>query len=187
MDPGSLGILSLVGSAVSGVTGFIGSMQQASAQADAARYQAAVSRNNQIIAQQNATRSAQAGAVQAQNRDLRTRQVLGQITAAQGASGIDVGSESSKEVRDAAQQLGRFDAQTVYENALLTSRSESAAASNFGAQAKLDTMRASNAESTGLLGGFGSLLGGATSFADKWARFKGPDTAFGDWSPRGGF
>jgi hypothetical protein len=172
MDPATLGVVSLVGSVVSGITGAVGAIQTAGAQADAARYQAAVNRNNQIIAQQNATRSAQAGAVQAQNRDLRTRQVVGQITAAQGASGIDIDSTSSKEVRDSASQLGRFDAQTVYDNAMLTSRAESAQATNFGEQAKLDTMRASNAESAGLLGGFGSILGGATSFADKWLKFQ---------------
>lgn len=171
MDPATLGIVSLVGSVVSGVTGFVGQMQQSAATADAARYQAGVARNNQIIAQQNAARSAQAGAVQAQNRDFRTRAVVGQIEAGQGAGGIDVASDSSKEVRDSAQQLGRFDAQTVFDNAMLTARSEVAQATNFGAQADLDTMRARNASSSGLIGGFGSILGGATSFADKWLKF----------------
>jgi hypothetical protein len=172
VDPATLGIASLVGSVISGVTGAVGAIQQGAANADAARYQAGVARNNQIIAQQNATRSAQAGAVQAQNRDFRTRAVVGQIEAGQGAGGIDVASGSSKEVRDSAQQLGRFDAQTVFDNAMLTARSEAAQATNFGAQADLDTMRARNASTSGAIGGFGSILGGATSFADKWLKFQ---------------
>jgi hypothetical protein len=55
--------VALIGTLVSGVVGFVGQMQQASAQQDAAKYQAAVARNNQIIAQQNAGYAAQAGAV----------------------------------------------------------------------------------------------------------------------------
>src|SRR5678815_1728656 len=105
--------LSLIGTAVSGITGFLGSMQQASAAKASANYQAAVARNNQIIADQNAARTAQAGRVQAQSKDFRTRAIVGQIDAAEGASGIGLESESSQDVRRSAQQLGRFDAQTT--------------------------------------------------------------------------
>jgi hypothetical protein len=182
------GVLSIIGSVVSGVTGFVGSMQQASAQKEAAEYSSAVARNNQIIAQQNAERSAQAGRVQAQSRDLRTRAVVGQIEASQGASGIDLGSESSKEVRQSAEQLGRFDARTVLDNAMLTSRAETVQASNFGAEAELQKQKAASINP--FMSGVGSLLGGATSFADKWTRFKSPTSdsgSLGDFSPRGGF
>jgi hypothetical protein len=82
--------VALIGTLVSGVVGFVGQMQQASAQQDAAKYQAAVARNNQIVAQQNAGYAAQAGAVEAQARDRRNAAVAGSILAGQGASGIDV-------------------------------------------------------------------------------------------------
>jgi hypothetical protein len=86
--------VALIGTLVSGVVGFVGQMQQASAQQDAAKYQAAVARNNQIVAQQNAGYAAQAGAVEAQARDRRNAAVAGSILAGQGASGIDVASNA---------------------------------------------------------------------------------------------
>jgi hypothetical protein len=186
--------VALIGTLVSGVVGFVGQMQQASAQQDAARYQAAVARNNQIIAQQNAGYAAQAGAVEAQARDRRNAAVAGSILAGQGASGIDVASTSSKEVRDSQEQLGRLDTQTIMARALLQSRSYTQEAANQGAEADLATQRASNAGTAGTIGGFGSLLGGANAFADKWMKYQNVGiTPFssannlGDWSPRGAF
>lgn len=164
--------LSLIGSAISGVTGFIGSMQQGAAAARAAEYSAAVARNNQIIADQNARYAAAAGEAKAQAQDFKNRSIFGAIEAAQGASGISLDSPTLREVRDSAQQIGRLDTATIMQDALLTSRSYSAQAANFGAEAELDTMRASNARTSGFTSGFGSLLGSASSFADKWSRFK---------------
>ncbi len=60
MDPVTASILSLGSTLIGGVTSFIGSQQQAAATRDAANYQAQVARNNQIIAQQNATYARQA-------------------------------------------------------------------------------------------------------------------------------
>lgn len=171
------GVLSLIGTAVSAVTGFVGSMQQASATKDAAEYQAAVARNNQIIAQQNAERSAQAGRVQTQNQDLRTRAVIGQIDAAQGASGIDIDSTSSKDVRESAQQLGRFNAQTTLDNAMLPARAQQVQAVNFGAEAGLQQQKADSINP--FTAGLGSLFTGVSSFADKWTKFKSPDSSGG--------
>lgn len=170
VDPVTLAVVSTVATVASGVTGFIGGMQQASAQKQQAEYQAAVARNNQIIASQNAERTAQAGRVQAQTRDFRTRAVEGQIEAAQGASGIGLESESSKSVRESGLQLGRFDAMTTLSNAMQQSRAEVTQASNFGAQAQLAQMRASSINP--FMSGLPSLLSSASSFSDKWSRFK---------------
>ncbi len=164
--------IGLIGSLISGVVGFVGQMAQGQQQADAAKYQAAVARNNQIIAQQNASQAAQAGAIQAQSRDFRNRAVLGAIEAGQGAGGIDIDSESSKQIRESTEQLGRFDTRTVMSNALQQARGYTAQAMNFGAEAGLAESRASNASTSGLLGGFGSLLGGATSFGTKWQSYQ---------------
>lgn len=164
--------VALIGSLVSGVVGFVGQMQQASAQADAAKYQQAVARNNQIIAQQNASYASQAGAVQAQAQDRRNAAIEGGILAGQGASGIDTESTTSREVRQSQEQLGRLDTQTIMQRALLQSRSYTAEAANQGAEADLAGARARSATTGGLLGGLGSLLGGATSFADKWQRYQ---------------
>jgi hypothetical protein len=167
----TIAIAGLIGSAISGVTGFIGAQQQAAATSEAANYQAQVARNNEIIAAQNAQYAAQAGATQAQAQDLKNRATVGGILASQGASGIDIESGSSQEVRRSAAQLGRLDTETIYSNALQTARSNMAQASNFGAQAKLSDFTARNARSAGLLSGFSSLLGGASSFSEKWMKY----------------
>lgn len=168
----TLAIAGLVGSAVSGITGFMGSMQQSAAAEAAAKYQAQVARNNQIIAQQNAEYAAAAGAAQAQSRDFRNRAVQGGILAAQAASGIDVGSPTSREVRESAAQIGRLDTETLFANALQTTRGYVNQGTNFESEARLADMRARQASSSGFLSGFGSLLSGASSFASKWASYQ---------------
>lgn len=172
MDPATLAVVSLASTAIGGVTSFIGSQQSATAASDAANYNAAVARNNQVIASQKAQYEVQAGRVAAQNQDFQNRAKLGAITAAQGAGGIDLDSTSSKEVRDSAAQLGRLDTSTVMNNALVRAYGSNAEATNFGAQAGLDTMQAKNAQTAGTFAGFSSLLGGASQFSDKWLRFQ---------------
>lgn len=167
MDP-----ISLAFTAVSGVMGMMGSMQQGEAQAQAASYQAQVQRNNEIVARNNAAYSAQAGAVRAQAQDFKNRAVLGSIEATQGASGIDLGSDTSEDVRRSARQVARLDTETLYNNALLTANQSLTQASNFAAEAGLSDFEASNARRAGMMKGFGSLIGGASSFASKWSKFQ---------------
>jgi hypothetical protein len=168
----TLAMVSLAGTVLSAGMGAMGAIQQGQAQADAANYQAAVARNNQIIAQQNATREAATGREQAQVKDFENAAKMGGILAAQGASGVDIGSGTSKEVRQSAQQIGRLDTQTIMDTALQRVRGFNVEASSQGATAQLDTMRAGQAQQAGFLGAAGSLIGGASSFSDKWLRFQ---------------
>jgi hypothetical protein len=167
----TLAIAGLAGSAISGVTGFIGAQQSAGASAAASSYQAQVARNNQIIAENNAQYAAQSGAVRGQTQDFKNAAVEGRIAAEQGASGIDFDSPSSAAVRSSTKQLGRYDTETLYNNALLNVYGAQSQATGFGAQAGLDEFQARNAKSAGLIQGLGSLLSGASSFASKWAKF----------------
>lgn len=164
-------IIGLIGSAVSGITGFIGAQQQASATSAAANYQSQVARNNQIIAAQNAQQQSQTAAIQAQNQDLKNRAIEGGILAQQGASGIDMGSGSSEDVRRSARQVARLDTETIYSNALNQVRSSLDQSRNFEAQSRLDAFQAKTTAPT-LFTGLGSLVGGASSFADKWLRYQ---------------
>lgn len=168
----TLAIASLVGTAVSGVTGFIGAQQQGAAAEASAKYQAQVARNNETIAAQNAQYSAAAAGTQAQANDMKERATLGGILAAQGASGLDVDGGSSRDVREAARRIGRLDTETIYSNALQSARSSLTQATGFEAQSRLSDMQAKNSSNN--LAAFGSLLGGATSFSDKWLRYRTP-------------
>lgn len=152
--------------------GFIGKIMEGQATAKAANYQAQVARNNQIIADQNARYSVQAGEAAAQAQDFKNRNLVGAITAAQGASGISLDSPTLTSVREAEEQIGRLDTATIMSKALMQSQAYSADASNFAAEASLQRSKARNATTSGLLGGMTSLIGGASSFSDKWSRFK---------------
>jgi hypothetical protein len=164
--------LSLAGTAISAGVGIMGSMQQAHAQAAAANYQAAVARNNAIIQQQNAAQAVATGRAQAQQQDLANAARLGALAAAQGASGIDIGSGTFRDVTGSAAQLGRLDTQNVMQRALQQARGYNVAAASETAQAGLEQMQAGQAQRAGVVGAGTSLLGGATSFADKWLRFQ---------------
>lgn len=168
----TLAIASLVGSVVSGAVGFMGAQQQAGAQEASYKYQAQVARNNEVVASQNAAYASAAASNRAQAQDYKNRAVIGGLEAQMGASGLDLESGSSREVRDAARQIGRLDTQTIYSNALMEARGTQQQARNFGAQAGLDEFSASNASRAGTIAGISSLIGGASSFSDKWLRFQ---------------
>jgi hypothetical protein len=168
----TLAIASLAGSALSAGVGFIGAQQQASAQAASANYQAQVARNNAVIQQQNAQRAAQTGRAQAQQQDLKNAATYGQVLAAEGASGIDLSTGSPRQVQSSAQQIGRLDTLNIADRAQQQVRGYNINALSDTAQAQLDTMQAQNAQTAGTISGISSILGGASSFADKWMRFQ---------------
>lgn len=172
MDPATLAVAGLVGSAASAGIGAIGAINTANAQSNAAVYQAQVARNNQIIAQQNASAATAAGGQAARNEDIKTAQIIGAEEAAQGASGLSVNSPSEEDVRSGTRQTGRLDALTKAYNAQLQGRSEVTQATSFGEQSQLDKLTAQNAQTAGGLNAFGSILGGASSFADKWLSYQ---------------
>lgn len=181
-----LEVLSIAGTVIGGITSAIGAIQQGSAQAASAKYQAQVARNNQIVAEQNARYAVAAGESRAQSRDFKNRAVIGAITAAQGASGLSLDSPASREIRESSEQLGRLDTATIMQDAMLTARSQETQASNFGAQAGLYDLTAANARTASYGSAFSSLLSGASSFSDKWLRYQSPSPSlgYGSWSPR---
>lgn len=189
MDPVTLGVLSLGGSLLSAGVGAIGSLQQAQATAASQRYQAQVATNNQIIMDQNARYATQAGQAKAQTEDFKTAAVIGQEEAAQGASGIDLTTGSPRAVVEGTRQMGRLSALNIANNAQLQAYGYKSQATSFSAQSRLDTATAGQAQAAGFLGVGTSLLGGASSFADKWSSYQirgilpGSSTSsdVGDW------
>jgi len=145
--------------------GSVGGMSQGQAAGRQADYTAQVARNNQIIAQQNAEYASQAGETQAQAQDLKNRATQASIAASQSASGLSFDSPTLMDVREGAAQIGRLDTANVAQNAALRARAYDAQASNYGAQADLQSAAASDARSAGTMSAFGSLLSGGASFA----------------------
>jgi hypothetical protein len=167
-----LEVLALAATAVGGVVSAAGAMQQGAAAKQAADYQAAVARNNQIIASQNAVQTRQAGEIEAQTASMRSAQAIGAAKAKAAASGLDVNQGSPVDVRDSAAQIGMLDALTIRNNALVKATGQENQSNAYGAEATLDTMKGRNAESAGQIGAFTSILGSASSFGSKWMDFQ---------------
>lgn len=151
--------LAAVGTAVS----VLGGIQQVSAQRAQANFQSQVARNNQKIAQENALRSIEDAQQATVDQGEEARQELGQLIAAQSASGLSLGVGSSLLRRRAADRLARRDNERLREAGNLR-------AQGFNQQAVDAEAQAAQARSAGrnaLIGGAfnigSSLISGAQS------------------------
>lgn len=172
-------VLSIAGTAA-GAIGAIGQGQAAAAQAN---YQAQVARNNAIVAQQNANYAIASGEAKATDEGMKERARAGAVRAALAASGLDVNSGSSADVQEGSARTGQTNIERVRQEAQLRAYGYRSQATNFGAEAGLDRLAASNAQTAGFLKAGGLLFSGASGLiGSKWG---GPSSsALGDWSPR---
>jgi hypothetical protein len=159
-------------------------------------YQAAVARNNKIIAQQNAGYERDVGELTASDLALKQRKDRGDLIAAQGASGIDVNSKSSQAVRAGMIDVGWHEQQVTRANAAHVAYGYDVQATQFEAEAaihsttaEMDRLQADTAttaanitrmalplqekamdlaSTAGGIGVMSSLTGAAGSVAGKW-------------------
>lgn len=151
-----MGELMLASAVISAVGGVASGM----AQANAASYQAQVARNNVTIARQNANMEMQAGEAEATSQGLHARERQGGITSAFAAEGVDVNSGSAAAARESQEGLGLLDTMTIRSNARKKAYNDEAQATTFDAQSTLDKMQGSNAEFSSMIGAASSLTGG---------------------------
>jgi len=150
---------------------------QADAQSQALWYQAQVSKMNEKIAKQNAGTTVLAGLDEAKKKGLETRSLLGAQKAAQAANMVDVESGSAKSVRTSTYMLGRMDEMAIMKNATHKADAYMQQAANFHAESALYGYQAEVTQSAKDYALASTLIGGATSFADKWK----------SWQMAGGF
>lgn len=162
----------------------------------AEQYQAGVARMNKEIAMQNAQYEREVGEVEAQQVGMEARHRLGQMIANQGASGIDVSSGSSRQIREGMIEIGYHDQAMARANAARLAYGSEVQGAQYEAQASIhsftaamDDEQAKNAStaagltrsSMGLLSQasqnvsratginiMSSLVGGLGSVAGKW-------------------
>lgn len=151
--------------------GALGAIQQGKAAKASANYNAEVATNNANIAKQNASFAAQEGTANTEAASMQSRAKLGAIVANQGASGVDVNSGSSVDVRSSAADLGELNALTVRSNAARQVYGYQTEGENYQAQAGLDTAQAANAMPAAVVGAGSSLLGGVGSASSAYAGF----------------
>src|SRR5712664_656746 len=161
-------VMTLMSGAISAGSAAYGGMASAAAY----NYQAGVAQMNAQIAKQNAAYEGALGEVQAQAQGMKTRAVISQTRATQGASGLDVNTGSAASVRESEFQLGGYDQQIIRSNAARRAYGFEVEAAGDIAQAGAYRAAGANSMTAGLLGAFTSILGGGGSFASKWQQGK---------------
>ncbi len=99
---------------------------------------------------------------------MKTRYQIGQTTAAQAASGVDVNKGSGVAVRASEQTVGNFDQAILRSNAAKAAYGYRVEGAMDTEQARVDQFAAANAQKAGYINAASSILGGAGSVADKW-------------------
>ena len=135
-------------------------------------FQAGVAKLNAQIARQNANYVRQQGEVQAQRYGMGARARMGEITAQQGASGLDVGSGSAKLVREGAKIVSDMDMNQIRQNAVKAAYDYDVQAQGYDIEAKGSMLGVSNAQRAAGLNVAASIVGSAGSVADKWLQYK---------------
>lgn len=146
--------------------GVMGSMQQAQAQQNQANYQAAVQRNNQIIAQRQADDAIARGKIEAKQHKLRVNQFKGEQRSVLATSGFDANEDDALDILADTAEIGKQDELTILNNAEREAYQHRIAASNAGAQSSLLSNQAKSI-SPGFAG-FSAAASGMGSVADKW-------------------
>lgn len=144
--------------------GIFGTLMQASANAEAANYQAQVAERNRKINEENAVRALHRSVVEQQQQDRITRGLLGEQLAAQAASGISADVGTPVMTRKSAQRLGRLDALNIRQAGEIEAYNFRQVAQDAGLSADFFRRQASNAMLEGFLSGAGTLIGGMQTF-----------------------
>jgi len=153
----------------------------ASAQGQAANYQAQVAKNNATIANQNSQYAIAAGQEKAQQTSLAGAARLGQIKAAIGANNVDVNSGSAANVEESSRDVSQLNTETEMNNALLQSYGYQVAGTGYAAQAGLENLTASQTGVAEAGGVSGSLLSGAKAIPTSWLSGGGSPANPGDF------
>lgn len=160
--------LSGIGTALSAY----GSVMQGKAQADAHNAQAAAAESNAAVERERARQSNQRAALDSWRTAEQGRQFAGRQRAAQGGTGVYMGSGSARAMQlDTAGLAAKDTAATRY-NGMLETWGYMNNASQYQNQAGAERAAASAAKSAGRLGAFTSVLGGASGLLSQWGSWQ---------------
>lgn len=198
MDPVTAMTLSLVAGGLSTGMGVISSIQQGKAQSEQAKYQADVARQNQQLAEQQASAERKQGYDNMVAKRQEAAKLIGRQRAMAGASGatVDEGSNLDLQADTAAQ--GELDAINAYNQGLDRAYNSELQAANYGSQAGAYDAQASSAKNAGYLNAASTAIGGIADMGSTWAHFKAKfpasstaskteywDSALGSWVTSG--
>ena len=170
-DPISIATLAMIGSGVGGAVSAGGAIYGGVASSQMYKYQASVAEVNRKIALQNAEYSRAVGESQAEESGMKSRAQAGAIRAAQGASGFSLEGGSATGVRESQAMLGRYDQAVIRSNAAKAAYGHEVEALSYANEAELYRMAGKKSMTEGFIKAGSSILGGATSVADKWLQY----------------
>jgi hypothetical protein len=161
--------------AISGIGSLFGAGAASRAGEDRAQmdnYKAYIAAQNAQIALQNRTRDLAVGDLQGYENDLRVRQKIGSAEADAGASGFSIGSSPSIMAGiSSVAKLGRMDTMQIIDNSRQRAYGDVIQSYNYTQEALMDQRAAGYDREAGNTQAASTLLGGATSIADKWAGY----------------
>ena len=166
----ALALASMGTSILGGILGASGASAAGSSASQLGMYQAGIAMQNAAIARQNATYASAEGEQSAAKYGMGARQRAGEIVAAQSASGLDVGSGSNKLVQESQHLVSSMDMAQIRANAAKAAFDYNTQAGAFSQEAMLDVMGANNAKAASRTNALASIVGSASSVAEKWMK-----------------
>lgn len=166
-------IVAIATTALSTAASVAGSIQQGRAAKQQADYQAAVARNNQIIAQRKADDARERGRLAELQKRRETAQLIGRQRAGAAARGVEVDSGSAVDITADTAAFGELDALTIRSNAEREALGFEAEANQFEAEGQLRRLSGRNQRTGSYFAAGGTLLSGGSKVADKWYTFYG--------------
>jgi len=148
----------------------IGGYNQSKATKASYEYQAAVERNNAVLAQRQSTDAIRRGQSAEGNARLRAAQTMGAQRARLAANGVSLDEGSALNILQDTDYLSEVDALTIRDNAAREAWGYQAQGQNAADNAQLLQTRAGNERPALSLAA--GLLSGAGSVADGWLRRK---------------
>ena len=162
-------------SLVAGVAGTMAQMQAqqdaADAAARAANYQAEIAEQNAQTAELYAQDAIKRGDTDAELKQIQTRLQKSRMKTVLAGSGVLINQDSALDLVSDAAASGAYDALIIRSNAQREAFGFRQQGLNFLQSAELARMRGSSAQAAGGTAAFGTLIGGAGSFANKWHGF----------------
>ena len=164
--------ITLTTTALSTAMGVASAVQQGKQQSAQAKYQAAVARQNQQLAEEQASAERREGYEDMIEHRRKVAGLISKQRAAAGASGAVVDFGSNLDVQEDTAAEGEMDALKIYQQGLNKAYGSSVQAVQYGSQAKAYDAQASSAMAGGIWNAAATAVGGIADMGSTWAKYK---------------
>ena len=157
--------------ALGGVLGAVGQVKTGKALQEQATFEAAVLKNNKLIADIASKQALEEGELAVQERQVQVGQLIGQQRASLAGRGVVVDQDSALDILIDAVRIGKLDEVAIQTNAEREALALKMQGANFETQAQLAIKKGKAAREAGIFGATGTLLQTVGKVATKWAVF----------------